>query len=90
MLDDDIDLGRFSQLTTTDKKYVNGLNLHENKNEILQDYRSDFELIGSVLIGEIEQKRKIRFEIVDEFETYDNAIDNGGYDSVDVIFTGWL
>ena len=83
-----IDMGRFSELTTSNEIYVDSLNLHEIKNEILQDYTGDFELIGSMLVGEIEQKTNIRFENVDDSETYFNAIDNGGYDS-DVIFTGW-
>ena len=43
---DDIDLGRFFELATSNKIYVNNLNLHEIKNEILQDYTGDFELIG--------------------------------------------
>ena len=43
-----------------------------------------------MLIGEIEQKTNIRFKIVGDFETYNNAIDNGGYDSEKVIFTRWL
>ena len=43
-----------------------------------------------MLIGELEQKSNIRFENGDDFENYINAIDNGGYDSDDVIFTGWL
>ena len=55
---DDIDLGRFFELATTNRKDVNGLNLHEVKNEILEDCAGDFELIGSMLIGEIEQKIK--------------------------------
>ena len=29
---EDIDLGRFFELATTNRKYVNGLNLHEIKN----------------------------------------------------------
>ena len=87
---EDIDKGRFYELATTNKIYVNGLNLHETKNEILEDYTGDFESIGSMLIGEIEKKTNIRFEIVDDFETYINALDNGGYDSEDVLFTGWL
>ena len=37
-----------------------------------------------MLIGEIVQKTNIRCKIVDDFETYVNAIDNGGYDSEDV------
>ena len=87
---EDIDTGRFFELATTDRQYVNALNLHEIKNEILEDYTGDFELIGSMLVGEIEQKTNIRFKNVDDFESYINAIDNSGYDSEDVVFTGWL
>ena len=29
VLEEDIDLGRFFELATTNRKYVNGLNLHE-------------------------------------------------------------
>ena len=43
-----------------------------------------------MLIGEPEQKTNIRLKNDDDFETYINAIDNTGYDSDDVIFTGWL
>ena len=87
---EDIDTGRFFELATTDREYVYGLNLHEIKNEILEDYTGDFELIGSMLVGEIKQKTNIRFKNVDDFENYINAIDNSGYDSDDVTFTGWL
>ena len=86
----DIDIGRFFELATTDRKYVNGLNLHEIKNEISEDYTVNFELIGSMLVVEIEQKTNIRFKNVNDFKSYNNAIDNSGYDSEDVIFTGWL
>ena len=87
---EDFDLGRFFQLATTNRKCVNGLNLHEIKNKILEDHTEDFELIGSMLVGEVEQKTNIRFKNVDDFKSYINAIDNSGYDSEDVIFTGWL
>ena len=43
---DDIDLGRFFELATSNKIYVSKLNLHEIKNEILHDYTGDFELNG--------------------------------------------
>ena len=43
-----------------------------------------------MLVGETEQKAIIRFKNVDDFESYINAIDNSGYDSDDVVFTGWL
>ena len=87
---EDIDLGRFFELATTNRKYVNGVNLHEIKNEIFGDHIGDFELIGSMLVGEVEQKTNIRLKNVDDFESYINARDNSGYDSEDVIFTGWL
>ena len=87
---EDFDLGRFFELATTNRKYVNVLNLHEIKNEILEEYTGDFESIGSMLVGELEQKTNIRFKKVDDFESYIKAIDNSGYDSEDVIFTGWL
>ena len=87
---EDIDIGRYFELATTDRKYVNGLNLHEIKIEFLEDYTGDFELIGSMLVGEIEQKTNNRFKDVDDFEGYINTIDNSGSDSEDVILTGWL
>ena len=43
-----------------------------------------------MLIGEIEQETKMRFENVDDFETCINAIDKNVYNSDDVIFRGWL
>ena len=86
---DDIDLGRFFELATSNKIYVNNLNLHEIKNEILQDYTGDFELIGKMIIGPIEHKTNIRFKNMDDFERYINAIDID-YDSEDVIFTGYV
>ena len=87
---DDIDIGRFFELATTDKKYVNGLNLHEIKNEMRDDYTGDFELIGSMLVDEVEQKTNVRFKNVDDFASYINAKDNSGYDSENVSFTGWF
>ena len=43
-----------------------------------------------MLVGEVEQKTYIRCKNVDDFEIYINARDKSGYDSDDVIFTGWL
>ena len=43
-----------------------------------------------MLFGEVEQNPIFRFKNTDDFENDFNAIDNGGYDSEDVIFTGWL
>ena len=46
-------------------------------------------MIGSMLIGEGEQRSNIRFKDVDYFETTINAKDVD-YDSEDVVFTCWL
>ena len=86
---EDVDLGRFFELATSNKIYVNNLNLHEIKNEILEDYTGDFELIGKMIIGPIEHKTNIRFKNMVDFERYINAIDIY-YDSEDVIFTGYV
>ena len=67
LIDEDIDLGRFFELATTNKIYVNNLNLHEIKNEILQDYTSDFELNGKMIIGLVEHKTNIRFKNMNDF-----------------------
>ena len=47
---EDIDMDRFFELATSNNIYVNNLKLHEIKNEILQDYTGDFELIGKLII----------------------------------------
>ena len=59
---EDIDIGRFFELATSKKIDVNNLNLHEIKNEILEDYTGDFELIGKMIIGPVEHKTNIRFK----------------------------
>ena len=87
LIDDDIGISEYFESATTNKIYVNGLNLNEIKNEVLEVYTGDFELIGYMMIGEMEQKTNSRFKIVDDFETYINAKDNGGCDSEDVSFT---
>ena len=80
----------FFELASTNKIFVNSLFLHEVKNETLLDYAGDFELIGSMLIGDIKQKAKNRFKNIDVLSTYNNSIEKGSNDSDDAIFKGWL
>ena len=87
-MNEDIDLGKFFELATTNETYNNRLNLHETENETLVDFTGDLERIGSTLIGEVEQKTYIRLKIMD-FETYFIGIDFD-YDSEDVTFARWL
>ena len=86
---EDIDLGRFFELATSNKIYVNKLNLHEIKNEILQGYTGDSQLNRLLIIETIEHKTVIRFKNMDDFESYINAVDID-YDSEDVTFTGYI
>ena len=86
---EDIDLGIFSELETSNKIYVNSLNLHEIKIEVLQCYTEDFELNGLKIFGPTELKTNIRFKKMDDFGSYINAIDID-CDSEDVTFTGYI
>ena len=86
---EDIDLGRFFEIATGNKIYVNSLNLHKMRNGILQDYTGDLELNGLMNFGPIEHKTNTRFKNRDDFEGYINAIDIDHY-SEDVAFTGYV
>ena len=88
-MEEDIDLGRFLELATSDKIYVNSLNLHQIQNEILPDYTGDFEFNGLMTIGAIEHETNYRYKKMDHFETYINAIDVD-YDSDVVTSTGYV
>ena len=69
--------------------YVNSLNLHEIKNEILQDYTCDFELNGLMIIGHIDHTTNIRFKSMDDIESFINAMDID-YDSEEATFNGYV
>ena len=64
-------------------------NLHEIKNEILQDYDGTFEMIGTLIVGDQLRQTHIRFRKMIDFETYINSIDEG-YDADDSIFNGYI
>ena len=65
------------------------MNLQENKDEFLEKYRGDFEMNGSIMIGEVEQQKNIRFKNTNEFESNFRAI-GVDCDNEDVHFTKWL
>ena len=64
-------------------------NLHEIKNEILQDYDGTFEMVGTLIVGDQLRQTHIRFRNMIDFETYINSIDEG-YDANDSIFNGYI
>ena len=88
MTGEDFNLGRFFELATSDKIYVNGLNLHGVESGILLGYTGDFEKIGFMLIGETERETNIRFLNFDDFEST-IALDVK-YECKDALFTDLL
>ena len=56
-IDEDIHLCGIFEFATSNKIYVNVLNLCEIKSDSSSDYTGDFELVGSMLISEIELKK---------------------------------
>ena len=78
-----------SALKELNKIQVINKNLHEIKEEILLDYVGEFEMIGSLKIGDQNRQTQIRFRNMDDFETYINSIDRD-YDSEESIFNGYI
>ena len=78
-----------SALKKLNKIQVFDKNLHEIKNEILLDYVGAFETVGNLKVGDQIRQTNIRFRNVDDFESYNNSIDQD-YDSDDSIFNGYI
>ena len=76
-------------LKELNKNQVIDKNLHEIKNEILQDYDGTFEVVGTLLVGDQLRQTHIKFRKVIVFESYINSIDQD-YDSDDAIFNGYI
>ena len=56
-------------------KYLNKIqvvnkNLHEIENEILRNYTGDFEMVGSLKVGDQSRQTHIRFINIDDYEAY--------------------
>ena len=78
-----------SELKELNKIQVVNKNLHEIKQEILEDYTGDFEMVGNLKIGDQIRQTHIRFRNIADYEAYINAIDQD-YDSEDAIFNGYI
>ena len=63
-------------------------NLHEIKQELLQDYTGEFEMVGSSKVDDQIRQTQTRFRNISDYEAYINAIDEG-YDAEDAIFNGY-
>ena len=71
------------------KIQVSDKNLHEIKQEILEDYTGEFEMIGNLKVGDQTRQTHIRFRNTNDYEAYINSIDQD-YDSEDAIFNGYI
>ena len=78
-----------SALKELNKIQVVNKNLHEIKQEILQDYIGTFEMVGNLKVGDQIRQTHVRFRNMDDFEAYINSIDQD-YDSEDAIFNGYI
>ena len=78
-----------SALKELNKIHVVNKNLHEIKQEILEDYTGEFEMVGKIKFGDQIRQTHIRFRNISDYEAYINAIDQD-YDSEDAIFNGYI
>ena len=78
-----------SALKELNKIQVVNKNLHEIKQEILEDYNGEFEMVGNLKVGDQIRQTRIRFRNIADYEAYINAIDQD-YDSEDAIFNGYI
>ena len=76
-------LKEFNKIQVIDK------NLHEIKQEILEDYTGEFEMIGNLKVGDQIRQTHIRFRNTNDYEAYINSTDQD-YDSEDAIFNGYI
>ena len=78
-----------SEMKELNKIQVINKNLHEVKQEILQDYEDGFEMVGNLKVVDQIRQTHFRFRNIADYEAYINAIDQD-YDSEDVIFNGYI
>ena len=78
-----------SELKELNKIHVVNKNLHEIKQEFLEDYTGEFEMVGNLKVGDQIRQTHIRFRNISDYEAYINAIDEG-YDAEDAIFKGYI
>ena len=78
-----------SEIKELNKIQVINKNLHEIKQEILQDYEGEFEMVGNMKVGDQIRQAHIKFRKISDYEAYINAIDEG-YDAEDAIINGYF
>ena len=77
------ELKELNELQIVDK------NTHEIKQEVLQDFGDEFEMIGKLSVGDQIRETCSRFRSITGYELYINSIDEA-YDAEDAIFNGYI
>ena len=78
-----------SALKELNKIQVVNKDLHEIKQEILQDYEVELEMVGNLKVGDQIRHPHMRFRNISDYEAYNNAIDQE-YDTEDAIFNVYI
>ena len=65
------------------------IKIYIKKQEKLVDYPGEFEMVGSLKIGDQFCQTHIRFRNITDYEAYINSIDEG-YDAENSIFNGYI
>ena len=64
-------------------------NKHEIKQERIEDFFGEFEMVGNLKVGDQIRQTHFRFRNISDYESYINAIDQD-YESEDAIFKGYI
>ena len=78
-----------SELKELNKIQVINEKLHEIKQEKLQDYTGEFEMVGILKVGDKVRQTHLRFRNITDYEAYINAIDER-YEAEDAFFNGYI
>ena len=78
-----------SALKELNKIQVINKNLHEIEQKILVDYNGEFKRVVYLKVGDQIRQTDVKFRNMVDFESYNNAIDEG-YDAEDAIFNGYV
>ena len=65
-----------SELKELNKIQVVYKNLHEIKRKMLVEYTCELEMVGNLKVGDQVRQTHLRCRIIDDHESYINAIDN--------------
>ena len=84
--DEEIDVDRFFEIAETNRSNIEGLNVFEIRDELMNG-NCDFGLVGNLTKNGIKEKTNLHFKNMNDFESYFEKIDLKN-DGEDVVFEG--